>query len=185
MNVGYARTSTIDQQAGYEAQIADLKAAGCQEIFSEQISSLQKREVLERALQFVRKGDTLVVTKLDRLARSIPDLVRIMARLEEREASLRILDMNIDTSAPTGKLLLNLVGAISQFEREIMLERQRIGVAKAKVDGKYKGRQPTARSKSDDVMKAYREGSNPSQIVKSFGISRASVYRIIGASIHE
>ncbi len=106
-------------------------ACQCEGIFYEQVSSVQRRDELEKALKFVRKGDTLVITKLDRLARSVPDLVKIMGRLEEKAASLRILAMNLDTNSPTGRLLINLVGSIAQFEREIMLERQRAGIAKA------------------------------------------------------
>src|SRR5208283_4217090 len=179
MLVGYARTSTADQKAGLEAQVGALKAAGCEELFVEQVSSVQHREELEKVLKFVRKGDTLVVTKLDRLARSIPDLVRIIATLEEKQATLRILVMNLDTSTPTGRLLLNLVGSISQFEREIMLERQREGVAKAKSEGKYKGRKPTARAKSEVVIAKFKADQRPSDIAKSVGIGRASVYRIL------
>ena len=152
MLIGYARTSTADQKAGLEAQVGELKTAGCEELFLEQVSSVQHREELEKALKFIRKGDTLVVTKLDRLARSIPDLVRIIETLEEKRATLRILAMNLDTCTPTGRLLLNLVGSVAQFEREIMLERQREGVAKARAEGKYRGRAPTARAKSEDVI---------------------------------
>src|SRR5208337_4036649 len=152
MLVGYARTSTADQKAGLEAQVGELKAAGCEELFIEQVSSVQRREELEKALKFIRKGDTLIVTKLDRLARSISDLVRIIETLEEKQATLRILAMNLDTNTPTGRLLLNLVGSVAQFEREIMLERQREGVAKARAEGKYRGRAPTARAKSEDVI---------------------------------
>jgi len=147
MLVGYARTSTTEQEAGLEAQRRDLRACGCEEVFEEQVSSVQRREELEKALKFVRKGDAMVVSKLDRLARSVPDLVKIMGRLEEKGASLRILAMNLDTDTPTGRLLINLVGSIAQFEREIMLERQREGIAKAKEEGKYKGRAKTARAK--------------------------------------
>src|SRR5271157_5898060 len=182
MLVGYARTSTVDQKAGLDAQIAELKAAGVEELFVEQVSSVQRREELEKALKFIRKGDTLVVTKLDRLARSIPDLVRIIGTLEEKQATLRILVMNLDTSTPTGRLLLNLVGSISQFEREIMLERQREGVAKAKAEGKYKGRKPTARAKSDDVIAQFKANQRPTDIAKSVGIGRASVYRILSGA---
>ena len=135
MLVGYARTSTADQKAGLEAQVGALKAAGCEELFVEQVSSVQHREELEKVLKFVRKGDTLVVTKLDRLARSISDLVRIIELLEEKQATLRILAMNLDTNTPTGRLLLNLVGSVAQFEREIMLERQREGVARQRRKG--------------------------------------------------
>lgn len=182
MLVGYARTSTTEQAAGLEAQRRDLLACGCEELFEEQVSSVQRREELERALKFVRKGDTLVVTKLDRLARSVPDLVKIMERLEEKKASLRILAMNLDTNTPTGRLLLNLVGSVAQFEREVMLERQREGIAKAKEEGKYKGRAMTARAKSDDVLALYRKGKGASEIAKQVGIGRASVYRILQES---
>jgi DNA invertase Pin-like site-specific DNA recombinase len=179
MLVGYARTSTADQRAGLDAQMSELHGAGCEELFVEQVSSVQRRENLEKALKFIRKGDTLVVTKLDRLARSIPDLVRILRTLEEKQATLRILAMNLDTNTPTGRLLLNLVGSVAQFEREIMLERQREGVAKAKAEGKYKGRKPTARAKSVDVIAKFKADQRPADIAKSIGIGRASVYRIL------
>ncbi len=179
MLIGYARTSTADQKAGLEAQAAELKAAGCEGLFVEQVSSVQRREELEKALKFVRKGDTLVVTKLDRLARSISDLVRIIETLEEKRATLRILAMNLDTNTPTGRLLLNLVGSVAQFEREIMLERQREGMAKAKAEGKYRGRKPTARAKSGDVIARFNADQRPTDIAKSVGIGRASVYRIL------
>ena len=130
MLVGYARTSTIEQTAGLEAQLRDLTAQGCEKIFSEQVSSINaKRLELERAIEFVRDGDVLVVTRLDRLARSVGDLNQIVARLQEKQIGLKILDMAIDTTSPTGRLLMNLVGSIAQFEREIMLARQREGAA--------------------------------------------------------
>ena len=137
------------------------------------------RKELEKALEFIREGDTLVVTKLDRLARSIPDLVRIIGTLEENQATLRVLAMNLDTNTPTGRLLLNLVGSVAQFEREIMLERQREGVARAKAEGKYRGRVPTARAKSEEVIAKFKADQRPTDIAKSVGIGRASVYRIL------
>ena len=181
MLIGYARTSTADQKAGLEAQTTELRTTGCEELFVEQVSSVQRREELEKALKFVRKGDTLVVTKLDRLARSIPDWVRIIGTVEEKQATLRILAMNLDTNTPTGRLLLNLVGSVAQFEREIMLERQREGVARAKTEGKYKGRKPTARGrKSEDRDRQVPKADHrPSDIAKAVGIGRASVYRIL------
>ncbi len=181
MLIGYARTSTTEQEAGLEAQRRDLLATGCEEIFEEQVSSVQRRDELEKALKFVRKGDTLVITKLDRLARSVPDLVKIMGRLEEKAASLRILAMNLDTNTPTGRLLINLVGSIAQFEREIMLERQREGIAKAQGEGKYKGRAATARAKANEVLALRKAGKGASEIAAEIGIGRASVYRIIAA----
>jgi len=179
MFVGYARTSTIEQDAGLEAQKRDLLAAKCEEVFSEQVSSMQRREELGKALRFIRKGDTLVVTKLDRLARSVPDLIRILAALEEKGAALRILAMNLDTQTPTGRLLINLVGSIAQFEREIMLERQREGIAKAKKEGKYKGRVATARAKASEIFRLRGQGKGPVDIAAALKISRASVYRIL------
>jgi DNA invertase Pin-like site-specific DNA recombinase len=181
--IGYARTSTTDQKAGLEAQRRDLQAAGCTKIFQEEISSVaSRRQELERALEYVREGDVLIVTKLDRLARSVADLVAITAALRGKGVELRILALNLDTGTPTGKLMLNLLGSIAEFERELMLERQREGIAKAKAEGKYKGRAPTARDKSDMVMNLRREGKTPMEIVAAVGISRASVFRIIRAT---
>jgi DNA invertase Pin-like site-specific DNA recombinase len=116
------------------------------------VSSIGSREQLEAAIDFIREGDTLVVTRLDRLARSISNLVDIIRRLEAKGVALRVLDTNLDTATPTGRLMLNLLGSIAQFERELMLERQREGIARAKAEGKYKGRAPTAQRQADRVM---------------------------------
>ncbi|MCE6960247.1 recombinase family protein [Cereibacter sphaeroides] len=185
MIIGYARTSTLDQTAGLEAQERDLQAAGCERIFVEQVSSVDMvaRAKLAEALEFVRQGDTLVVTKLDRLARSVAHLMEILAKLDTKGASLRILGMGIDTATPTGKLMLTILGGVAEFERAIMLERQREGIAKAKAEGKYKGRKPTARAQADQVQRLKAEGLGASEIAEKLGIGRASVYRIIGASI--
>jgi DNA invertase Pin-like site-specific DNA recombinase len=157
MNIGYARSSTIDQEAGYQAQIRTLNAAGCEKVFSEKVSSVAHRTQLEAALEFAREGDTLVVTKLDRLARSVAHLVAIGEKLDAKGVSLKVLEQSIDTSTPTGRLMFNMLGAIAQFERELMLERQREGVAKAKLEGKYKGRAPTARAKAAEVRRLHSE----------------------------
>ncbi|RWD74799.1 recombinase family protein [Mesorhizobium sp.] len=178
--VGYARTSTTDQKAGLEAQLRDLTGAGCAKVFREELSSVAaKRPELERALDYVREGDTLIVTKLDRLARSVADLVEITARLRAKSVALRILAMNLDTGTPTGKLMLNLLGSIAEFERELMLERQREGIAKAKAEGKYKGRAPTARRKAAEVIRLKAEGKTGDAIAEELGIGRASVFRIL------
>src|SRR6185437_800568 len=124
-----------------------LKAAGCDKIFAEKVSSVAHRTQLEAAIDYAREGDTLVVTKLDRLARSVAHLVVIGERLDAKGVSLKVLEQAIDTSTSTGRLMFNMLGAIAQFERELMLERQREGVAKAQAEGKYKGRSPTARAK--------------------------------------
>ncbi|RVK93389.1 recombinase family protein [Sinorhizobium meliloti] len=178
--IGYARTSTLDQTAGLEAQLRDLKAAGCVKVFQEQLSSVDtKRPELERALDYVREGDTLVVTKLDRLARSMPNLVEITGKLKAKGVELRVLALNLDTGTPTGKLMLNLLGSIAEFERELMLERQREGIAKAKADGKYQGRAPTARRKADDIRRLRAEGKTIDAIVAELNVSRSSVFRML------
>ncbi|MER9814674.1 recombinase family protein [Mesorhizobium sp. M0129] len=180
MLIGYARTSTLEQQAGYEAQLRDLQSHGCEKVFSEQVSSINARRTeLERAIEFVRDGDSLVVTKLDRLARSVADWCQIVARLEAKKVGLIILGMNVDTATPTGRLMLNMLGSIAQFERELMLERQREGIAKAKAEHKFKGRAPTARRKTSEVVSMHRAGKKPAEIAKAIGMGRSSVYRIL------
>lgn len=179
MLIGYARTSTIDQEAGLDAQLRELEKLGCDKVFHEKVSSVQTRKQLEAALDYLRDGDTLVTTKLDRLARSVGHLGQILEVIQKKKAHLRILDINIDTSSATGELVLNLLGAIAQFERKIMLERQREGIAKAKSDGKYKGRKATAIEKSDEVIKLKNAGERPADIAKRLNIGRASVYRIL------
>ena len=118
MKIGYARTSTVEQIAGLEAQDCELRVAGVEKVFSERVSSVAKREQLEAALDFCRKGDVLVVTKLDRLARSMTDLVAITSKLKAKGVELQVLAMALDTSTPTGKLMLNLMGSFAEFERE-------------------------------------------------------------------
>ena len=164
MQIGYARSSTIDQEAGFRAQIKSLKEAGCEKVFAEQVSSLAERMQLEAALDYAREGDTLVITKLDRLARSVFHLVTIGERLEEKGVALKVLEQAIDTSNCTGRLMFNMLGAIAQFERELMLERQREGIAKAKAEGKYKGRAPTARTKTPEVHRLRAEGVGATEL---------------------
>jgi DNA invertase Pin-like site-specific DNA recombinase len=180
--VGYARTSTVEQIAGFEAQERELKAAGVDRIFAEQVSSVAPRAQLEAALDFIRDGDVLAVTKIDRLARSVADLCNIVKRIEAKGASLRILGMGLDTSTASGRLMLNVIGSVAQFEREMMLERQREGIAKAKGEGKYKGRAPTARAKSADVRRLASEGMTREAIAAALNIGVASVYRALKAA---
>jgi DNA invertase Pin-like site-specific DNA recombinase len=179
MIVGYARTSTVDQVAGFEAQERDLRAAGVEKVFAEQISSVASRAQLEAALDFIRAGDVFVVIKLDRLARSVADLLAIVKRIEAKGAALCILAINLDTSTPTGKLMLTVLAGVAQFEREVMLERQREGIAKAKGEGKYKGRAPTARAKGDAVRRLAAEGLTREAIAAQLSIGVASVYRVL------
>jgi DNA invertase Pin-like site-specific DNA recombinase len=125
MIIGYGRTSTIEQVAGLEAQVRDLKVARAEKLFSENVSSVAPRKQLEAAIEFAREGDTLVVTKIDRLARSVRHLCEIVDRLQAKGVALRILNMNLDTNDATGKLMLQIIGSIAEFERSIMLARRR------------------------------------------------------------
>jgi DNA invertase Pin-like site-specific DNA recombinase len=181
MLIGYARTSTAKQNGGLLAQLGMLEQAGVDRdnVFQEQVSSVQERAQLEAAIKSLRKGDMLVVTKLDRLARSLENAIQLERKICERGASLKVLDPSIDTSQPIGRLLFNMIGAIAQFEREIMLERQREGIARAAAEGKYKGRMPTARARTTEVVALAERQVGPSKIAKTLGISRASVYRIL------
>ena len=184
MKIGYARTSTVKQDAGLCAQLTLLERAGCDRdnIFNEQVSSVEHRAQLDAAIRALRKGDILVVTKLDRFARSLEHAIGLERRIADKGASLMVLDPSIDTSQPIGRLMFNMIGAVAQFEREIMLERQREGIARAQREGKYKGRQPTARRKSHQVRDLAAQGLEKTAIAQTLGISRASVYRILAAT---
>jgi DNA invertase Pin-like site-specific DNA recombinase len=183
MIVGYGRTSTAEQLAGLDAQIRDLKAAGAEKLFSEQISSVAKRPALEACLDFVREGDVLTVTKPDRLARSTQNLLEIVTDLDRRKVGLVILSMGgekLDTRNPTSRLMLTMLAAVAEFERNLMRERQIEGIAKAKSDGKYQGR-PRRPELMPDVIKArLANGEKHSDIARSLGVARSSVYRVIG-----
>ena len=179
MIIGYARVSTREQIAGYDAQIVELTNAGCTKIFKEKVSAVKQRDQLEAALEFAREDDSLVVCKLDRLARSISDLCRIVESLDKKRVALKVLNINLDTSSPTGKLMLNLLGSIFEFERSMMLERQRDGIFAAKQAGKYRGRSPTARSKSEEVLALAAQRMTRQKIADELNIGIASVYRIL------
>lgn len=184
--IGYARTSTTDQVAGLEAQIRDLKAAGCQQVFREQVSSVVERAQLDKALSVVGEGDTLMVTKPDRLARSTVDLLAIEIDLSKRGVGMVILSMGgerLDTRNPTSKLILTILGGVATWEREIMLERQREGVAKARAEGKYRGAKPTDPEIVDSVRTARQSGINNSQIALTLGITERHVRKIVARYI--
>ena len=174
MIVGYARTSTSEQRAGLDAQIRDLKAAGCEKIFSEQISSaVAQRPRLAECLHFLRETDTLMVTRPDRLARSTHELLRISEELAQTGVGLVIQSMGLDTrngSNPTAKLMLSVLAAIAQFERDLMLERQHEGIARARAEGKYKGRPQSLDRAAVQRMRA--DGIGPAAIAAKLGIAR-------------
>jgi len=180
--VGYRRSSTSEQVAGYEAQHAQLLATGCTKIFGEMVSSVSQRDQLEAALDYVREGDTLAICKIDRLARSTADLLGIVAKLETKGVGLRVLDFGgseVDTKSPTGRMLLTMFAAVAEWERSTMLDRQKAGIAKAKAEGRYQGRVPTARRKAPQIRDLHSSGTRPREIASRLGISRSSVYRIL------
>lgn len=186
MLVGYCRTSTTEQVAGLEAQKSGLAATGCTKMFVEQVSSVATRTELAAAISFVREGDTLVITKIDRLARSTTDLLNIVSTLEKKGVALRVTDFGggvLDTGSPTGRMLVTMMAAIAEFELALMKERQKVGVAKAKAEGRYRGRVPTARRQSGRVMELRASGLGPSAIAAALSISRASVYRILSDGV--
>ena len=174
--VGYARVSSVGQSL--EAQKEALQH--CDKMFVEKASAKNRdRPVLEKALDYVREGDTLICTRLDRIARSTGDLLSIVDQLQEKGVRFKLLQMDLDTNTATGKLILTTLGAIATFERELMLERQAEGIARAKSEGKYKGRKPTAMEKKPEALRLKAEGFNPSQISRKLGVSRSSVYRAL------
>jgi len=185
MKIGYARTSTIEQNAGLNGQVRELDAVGCDKIFREQVSGKDiKRPKLLEALEFIREGDTLVVTKPDRMARSTPDLLALVKTVQDKGASLIILSMGgqtLDTANPTSKLMLTMLAAVAEFERDLMLERQREGIAKAKLEGKYKGRPRTVMSQADVIPQMRANGVSATAISRQLGIARSGIYRALEA----
>lgn len=176
---GYARVSTTDQDLTLQRDA--LRAAGCETIREEKASgtSTKGRTELATLREFMRKGDTLVVTRIDRLARSIGDLQDIVRSLKEKGIALKATEQPIDTSTAAGKAFLDMLGVFAEFETNLRRERQLEGIAKAKTLGVYKGRKPSV-----DVAKV-RElqatGLGPTAIAEKLQIGRASVYRVLNA----
>ena len=175
--IGYARVSTTDQNL--EIQEAALKAAGCEVIRSEKRSgtSIAGREELRTILDFIRQGDTLTVTRIDRLARSIGDLQDIVRAVKAKGATLKATEQPIDTSTAAGKCFLDMLRVFAEFEKNLRKERQLEGIAKAKEAGVYKGRPASIDTAQVRELKA--QGIGPSEIAKRLGIGRASVYRAL------
>jgi DNA invertase Pin-like site-specific DNA recombinase len=176
--VGYGRVSTTGQSLGIQTE--QLNLAGVERIFQEKASGVKlDRTELNAMLDWVRDGDTVIVTKLDRIARSTKHLLEIIEHLEDKGVSFKVLNMNLDTKTPTGKLMLTTLGAIAAFEREMMLERQAEGIEKAKAEGRYKGRKPTARAKKNEIFSLAAEGLTKQAIADKLEVGVASVYRIL------
>lgn len=180
MLIGYARVSTLDQNPQH--QVDALKEAGCEKIFTEKASGASKRrEILKEALDYMRKGDTLVVWKLSRLARSLTQVINTVKDLEEQKISLKVITQNIDTSTPEGRLFFHMNAAFDQFQREIIVENTMAGLKSARKNGRIGGR-PTLMN-DDKVLTAQsmlKDTENYpfiSDIINTIGIGRTTFYR--------
>jgi len=177
MKIGYARVSSTGQNE--TAQVELLTKNGAERIFVDKASGTNRtnRPKLAEALAFVREGDTLIVTRLDRLARSVPDLHAIAKELHAKNVDLIATEQKIDTTTPTGRLMFNMLGAIAEFENDLRRERQAEGIAKAKAEGRYSGRPRSINT--NIILEAKRAGERTSHIAERMKISRSSVYRCL------
>jgi DNA invertase Pin-like site-specific DNA recombinase len=175
--IGYARVSTMDQDTGIQVQA--LRDAGCDTIRTEKASgtSTNGRPELASILEFIREGDALVVTRIDRLARSIGDLQVIVKTLRDKGAALVCTEQPVDTGTAAGKAFLDMLGVFAEFETNLRRERQMEGIEKAKARGVYKGRKRSI--DRDEVHRLRSEGLGPTEIAQRMGVGRASVYRVI------
>jgi DNA invertase Pin-like site-specific DNA recombinase len=175
--IGYARVSTTDQDL--DTQLAKLKAEGCQVIRSEKVSGASRDGRLELAtiLDFLRPGDELVVTRLDRLGRDTRDVLNLIHECEQKEAFVTVLDPHVSTRGEMGHIVLTVLGMVAQMERRFIKERQRDGIEQAKAEGTYKGGK--RRLNHDKVLALHGSGHGPAAIAKALGCSRMQVYRIL------
>ncbi len=179
---GYARVSSSDQSL--EVQQAQLALAGCDVVRGEQASGASRdgRGELALLLQFLRPGDSLVVTRVDRLARSLADLQDLMRELKEKGVTLEATEQRIDTATASGKAFLDMLGVFAEFETNLRRERQKEGITKAKVRGVYKGR--PARIRASRIRELLDAGMTPTEVARELQIGRASVYRLLGNVQH-
>ena len=175
--VGYARVSSV----GQSLEVQQEKLQHCDKVFEEKKSGLNgQRPRLAACLNYIREGDTLMITRLDRLARSVLHLCQIAADLEERGVNLKVLDQSIDASDATGRLLFNMLGAIAQFETELRAERQSEGIAKARARGVKFGRKHYLTAQQVEELKyKRRDGTLIKELMAEYGLSKASVYRYL------
>ena len=180
--LGYARVSTDDQTTALQADA--LAKAGCSRIYTDKASgkSTAARPQLEECLADLREGDTLVVWRLDRLGRSVTDLVRIVGELEHKGVSFRSLTENIDTSTASGKLMFHMLASIAEFERNLIQERTHAGLAAARARGRVGGRKPKLDAKQIRHIKTLLSDPNTSvaELAKDYGVSRTTIYKHCG-----
>ena len=177
---GYARVSSSSQSLAIQQEA--LETSGCDVIRSEKATGtkLEGRTELETLIQFARPGDSITVTRIDRLARSVGDLAGIVQRLEAKGVSLRVLEQPVDTSTAAGRCFLQMLGVFAEFETAIRRERQLEGVAKAKAEGIYKGRKPTI--DAERIRALAEQGMGATAIARELNVARASVYRLLNGA---
>jgi DNA invertase Pin-like site-specific DNA recombinase len=184
MLIGYARVSKIDQQ-DTRAQVKALKEAGCRRIFEEQASGGRwERPQLHRALDRLRENDVLIVWKLDRLSRSLKDLLHILEQIAEANAGFRSLTEHVDTTTPAGRMMFQMLGAFAEFERSMVRERTRMGLQAARERGRVGGRRPklTAHQKAEAVKMINSGAKSAAEVARLFRIHRSSISRLLSQS---
>jgi DNA invertase Pin-like site-specific DNA recombinase len=180
MQIGYARVSTDNQHT--ENQITMLKKAGCKRIFEETASGGRwERPELQDCLKHLREGDVLVVWKLDRLSRSLSDLLRILEKVDKAGASFKSLTETLDTSGPCGRLMMNMLGSFNQFEREIIKERTKLGLERARSNGRIGGgRYKLSATQQAEAIRMIRSGEKTqSEIAELFNVDRSTISRMM------
>lgn len=179
MILGYVRVSTVEQNEA--RQLVTMEKYNVEKVFTEKVSAKDtNRPELQESLEYVREGDTVVIHDFSRLARSTKDLLDIVELFEGKNVTLISAKENIDTSTPTGKLMLTMIGAINEFERTNLLERQREGIAIAKEQGKYKGRKEIKVDNFEEYYSKYKNRElNKSQLAKELGVSRPTLDKLI------
>nr|WP_181715764.1 recombinase family protein [Chryseobacterium sp.]QJS06489.1 MRS system resolvase [Chryseobacterium sp.] len=179
MLIGYARVSTQVQDNAI--QIEALKKMGCEMIFEEIISGGRwDRPKLQELLNFIRKGDTIVVWKLDRLSRSLKDLLFIMEQIEIKEAGFKSLTESIDTTTSAGKMMMQMVGVFAEFERNMLKERTKRGLEYAKGQGRFGGRKPKLKPvQTEEIIKLSKKGKSASELAELFNVHKATIYRVL------
>jgi DNA invertase Pin-like site-specific DNA recombinase len=180
MMIGYARVSTREQDTA--AQVAALKAAGCEEIYKDKASGGRwDRPRLQELLTHLRKGDVVVVWKLDRLSRSLRDVLTLMERIQERQAGFRSLTEAIDTTTPAGRMMMQMVGAFAEFERAMLKERTLAGLAAARKEGRVGGRPPKLKPQQrQEIVRLVRRGrKTAADVARLFGVHPATVSRLL------
>ncbi len=184
MKIGYARVSTGDQTLSIAAQKEQLDALGCRKVFTDKISGVRSdRPGLRNALEILGEGDVLVVTRLDRLGRSAVDTIRTINDLRQQGIEVNALDVGLDTTTANGKLVLAMLAVLAEWERDLISERTKVGVAKARAEGRLPGRKPLLSIDQQEIIRAERaNGRSVVNLAAAFGVSEMTIRRALQAT---